>query len=70
VNDLLNAAHPRQAALVIIGPPVASSVREVLGTTVPWIIDLDGLIHLMMTAKVGIATRVYELAHVDADYFR
>ncbi len=73
VDDLrsaMTAANTPQAALVIIGPPVSADVRNGLGTTVPWLVDLDGLIHLMMTAKVGVGTRVCEVTHVDADYFR
>ena len=70
VGDLLDAAQTRQAALVIIGPPVPAAIRNALGTTVPWIVDLDGLIHLMITARLGITTRVYETTHVDAGYFR
>lgn len=71
IHDLLEAAGGKQAALVIIGPIIIPpELRSVLSVQVPWIIDLDGLIHLMMSAKVGIATRVYETTHVDADYFR
>jgi hypothetical protein len=64
------AVHAPQAALVVIGPPVPTSVRNGLGTMVPWLVDLDGLIHLMMTAKVGVGSRVCEVTHVDPDYFR
>lgn len=73
VEGLLAAmmtAHASQAALVIIGPPVAPDVRNALGTNVPWLVDLDGVVHLMMAANLGIGTRVYETRYVDADYFR
>ncbi|MFL6246118.1 MAG: hypothetical protein ACJ74H_08845 [Thermoanaerobaculia bacterium] len=73
VESLLAAmmvVHAPQSALVIIGPPVVPDVRNALGTVVPWLIDMDGLIHLMMTAKVGVGTRICEATHVDADYFR
>ena len=59
-----------QAALVVIGPPVASDVRDALGTAVPWIVDIDGLIHLMIGAKVGVGSRICEVTHIDAGYFR
>jgi hypothetical protein len=62
--------HAPQAALVTIGPPAAPDVRQALGTMVPWLVDLDGLIHLMMSANLGIGTRVYETKYVDASYFR
>lgn len=64
------AVHAAQAALVVIGPPVAPDVRNALGTAVPWIVDLDGLIHLMISAKVGVGTRMCETTHIDAGYFR
>jgi hypothetical protein len=73
VESLLAAmmtAHATQAALVVIAPPVAPDVRKALGTMVPWLVDLDGLIHLMITAKVGVGTRVCETTHIDAAYFR
>jgi hypothetical protein len=54
----------------MIGPPAAPDVRNALGTAVPWLVDLDGLIHLMMSANLGIGTRVYETKYVDTDYFR
>ena len=73
VEGLLAAmmvVHAPQAALVVIGPPVAPDVRNALGTSVPWIVDLDGLIHLMIGAKVGVGTRVCETTHIDVGYFR
>jgi hypothetical protein len=73
VEGLLAAmmtVHASQAALVTIGPPAAPDVRNALGNAVPWLVDLDGLVHLMMSANLGTRTRVYETKYVDADYFR
>lgn len=73
VESLLAAmmtVHAAQAALVVIGPPLPPDVRHALGTSVPWLVDLDGLVHLMEAANLGIGTRVYETRYVDADYFR
>ena len=73
VEGLLAAmmtVHASQAALVMIGPPAAPEIRNALGTAVPWLVDLDGLIHLMMSANLGIGTRLYETKYVDTDYFR
>lgn len=64
------AAHASQAALVVIGPLVAPAVRNALGASVPWLVDTDGLIHLMMGANLGVRSRYYETKYVDADYFR
>ncbi|HYC60036.1 MAG TPA: hypothetical protein VEK79_10785 [Thermoanaerobaculia bacterium] len=64
------AAHASQAALVVIGPLVSPDVRNVLGAAVPWLVDTDGLIHLMMGANIGVRARYYETKYVDADYFR
>jgi hypothetical protein len=64
------AVHAPQAALVVIGPLVAPGVRNTLGAAVPWLVDTDGLIHLMIGANVGVASRVYEAKYVNADYFR
>lgn len=64
------AAHASQAALVVIGPLVAPAVRNALGASVPWLVDTDGLIHLMIGANIGVASRHYETKYVDADYFR
>jgi hypothetical protein len=36
----------------------------------PWLLDTDGLAHLMINANVGVTPRVYETKLVDAAYFR
>jgi hypothetical protein len=64
------ATHAAQAALVVIGPMVAPDVREALGASVPWLVDTEGLVHLMIGANVGVASRVYECKYVNTDYFR
>jgi hypothetical protein len=62
--------HASQAALVVIGPLVAPDVRNALGMDVPWLLDTDGLIHLMIGANIGVGSRIYEAKYVNADYFR
>jgi hypothetical protein len=64
------AVHASQAALVVIGPLVAPAVRDALGAMVPWILDVEGLLHLMIGANVGVASRIYETKYVDAAYFQ
>jgi hypothetical protein len=64
------ATHAAQAALVVIGPIVAPEVREALGAMVPWLVDTEGLVHLMMSGNVGVGSRVYEAKWVNTDYFR
>ena len=36
----------------------------------PWVLDLDGLVHLMLNAGLGVTQRTYEVRYVDAPYFR
>ncbi|HEX2061481.1 MAG TPA: hypothetical protein VHK90_12140, partial [Thermoanaerobaculia bacterium] len=63
-------ANVAQAALVFAtADPVLPDVREKL-TGVPWIIDRDGLINLMVNANIGVTSRVYEARYVDPAYFR
>jgi hypothetical protein len=60
-----------QAALAILHePPLDAAIRHSLGTLVPWLLDTDGLAHLMMNANVGVGTRVYEAKFLDPAYFR
>jgi hypothetical protein len=63
--------HAAQAALVLIGQaPLPPDVRAALGAEVPWIVDTEGLVHLMLGANVGVVSRVYETKSVNAAYFR
>jgi hypothetical protein len=65
------AVHAVQAALVLIGqPPLPPDVRAALGTDVPWLIDTEGLVRLMLGANVGVTPRVVETKSVNAAYFR
>jgi hypothetical protein len=67
----MEGAGIAQAALAILHkPPLDAATRHALGTLVPWLLDTDGLAHLMMNANVGVTPRVYEAKFVDAAYFR
>jgi hypothetical protein len=67
----LEGAGIAQAALAILhAPPLDAAIRTSLGTLVPWLLDTDGLAHLMINANVGVAARVYEAKFLDAGYFR
>jgi hypothetical protein len=67
----MEGAGIAQAALAILHePPLDASTRQSLGTLVPWLIDTDGLAHLMMNANVGVTRQVYEAKFVDGGYFR
>lgn len=67
----MEGAGITQSALAILHePPVDTATRQSLGTLVPWLIDTDGLAHLMMNANVGVTRRVYEAKLVDGGYFR
>ncbi len=67
----MEAAGVAQAALAIVHTaPPSASIRQALGPFVPWLLDTDGLAHLMLRANVGITTRTYEAKSVDAAYFR
>lgn len=59
-----------QIALAVVGPPVAPDVRAAFGSRVPWLLDADGLIHLMITSRVGVTSRTYDATYVDDGYFR
>ena len=66
----MEGAGIAQAALAILHePPLDAAIRKSLGTLVPWLIDTDGLAHLMMNANVGVTRRVYEAKSVDDAYF-
>jgi hypothetical protein len=67
----MQGANIAQAAVAIIGESALPAVvRSLLGTAVPWLLDTDGLVNLMVNANVGIALRVYEAKYVDTEYFR
>ena len=67
----MQGANIAQAAVAIIGEgALPAAVRTLLGTAVPWLLDTDGLVNLMVNANVGIALRSYEAKYVDPEYFR
>ena len=60
-----------QAALVVITPgPLRSDIRTLLGPAVPWLLDTEGLVNLMVNASVGLTTVVLEAKSLDPAYFR
>ena len=60
-----------QAALVMVSDvPLAPELRETLLAAVPWVIDMDGLVNLMINAAVGVTIRGYETRRLDPGYFR
>ena len=64
-------AHITQAALAVVADtPLRADIRVTLGNSVPWILDTDGLVNLMMNANVGVTSRVYETKYVNPSYFR
>jgi restriction endonuclease Mrr len=63
--------HITQAALAIIGDrPLHPDARLLLQPAVPWLLDTDGLVNLMVNANVGVSTRVYDAKYVNEAYFR
>ncbi|MDQ3283799.1 MAG: hypothetical protein M3Q69_20550 [Acidobacteriota bacterium] len=63
-------SHITQAALAILGDrPLHPDARLLLQPVVPWLLDTDGLVNLMINANVGVSTRVYETKCVNAAYF-
>jgi hypothetical protein len=67
----MEGAGITQAALAIITDgPLTAGVRAMFGPLVPWLLDTDGLVNLMMNANVGVTRRVYETKVVDAAYFQ
>jgi hypothetical protein len=66
----MEGAGIAQAALALIADvPIPAALRTSLGTLVPWLLDTDGLAHLMVNANVGVTTRVYETKLVNPAYF-
>lgn len=71
LREAMHGAHIEQAALVVISEtPLRPGVRTALGSVVPWIVDTEGLINLMLNANLGITTHVYEAKSLDNGYFR
>lgn len=68
----MDGANIKQAALAVIGAGAAllPDLRATLGPAVPWLLDTDGLVNLMLNANLGVTTRVYETKWVNAEYFR
>lgn len=67
----MQGANVAQAAVAVIGEGASvAPVRTLLGSAVPWLLDTDGLVNLMVNANVGIALRVYEAKYVNTEYFR
>jgi hypothetical protein len=67
----MQGANIAQAAVGVIGEGASTaSVRALLGSSVPWLLDTDGLVNLMVNANVGITLRVFEAKYVNTEYFR
>lgn len=67
----MQGAGITQAALAVIADaPLPPAIRTLLGLAVPWLLDTEGLVNLMMNANVGITTRVYETKCLNPEYFR
>lgn len=64
-------AQVTQAALAVIADkPMTVATREALGTIVPWLLDTDGLAHMMLNANLGVTARTLEVKNLDGTYFR
>jgi hypothetical protein len=60
-----------QAALAVISDvPIAPELRATLLVAVPWLIDTDGLVNLMINANLGVTPRLYETKRLNPAYFR
>lgn len=71
LREAMQGAHIAQGALAVIADhPFTVDLRGALGAQVPWLLDTDGLVHLMLNANVGVTSRVYETKCVDISYFR
>jgi hypothetical protein len=66
----MEGAGIAQAALAVIGAGPLPDVRASLGPSVPWLLDTEGLVNLMMNANVGVTTRIYETKCLNPAYFR
>lgn len=69
--DAMSGARVAQGALAIVNDmPLQPEVRRILGAQVPWLLDIDGLVHLMVNANVGVIARTIETKTLDGSYFR
>ena len=69
--EAMRTAGVSQAALAVIAtPPMTPITRNALGNVVPWLLDTEGLAHMMLSANIGINVRTYEVKSVDRAYFR
>lgn len=65
----MRVAGVSQVAVAFIGDR-AVNVAPYIGAEAQWTLDLDGLVHLMVAAGIGVTQRTYEATYVDAPYFR
>lgn len=69
--ESMTGARIAQGALAVIHDmPLRAEVRRRLGAQVPWLLDTDGLVNLMVNANVGVTAQVVETKSVDISYFR
>ena len=67
----MDAGGSPQAALVVIADvPFAPGVKASLAARVPWIVDFDGLVNLMLNARLAMTIRAVEASYVNPAYFR
>jgi len=67
----MQGANATQAALAVIADdPLTRELRDAVAAYVPWLLDRDGLVNLMLSANVGVAVRAYEAKYPDEVYFR
>jgi hypothetical protein len=71
LREAARSAGVSQCALAVIAiPPMSATLRSSFGPFVPWVLDRDGLVRLMLAHHVGIAVRVVETKYVNPAYFR
>ena len=67
----MQGANITQAAVAVIAEgPLPPVIRSLLGPAVPWLLDTEGLVNLMLNANVGVTTRMYETKCLNGAYFR
>lgn len=69
IVDSLTRIESSQVAIAFVSGR-ALNVGSLIGARSHWTLDADGLIHLMLTAGVGVTRRTFEARFVDAPYFR